>query len=179
MIISPAPLELILSGRAARFLQRQPVRAFTQPAPDLFLAQWRVELADDGDGGRWFVVTNLPTLFTFLLPRQPASGFDSMIRDFRLRLGFSLLAASPTLEWTPSEIVPVRGNPSAVVGSMNNMVQLLSWPRQSGALTPIEDPETWLQRTPFSAVGGNENYGFPNRIWQQRLNDLARSPQPG
>lgn len=179
MTIPPAPLELILSARAARLLHVKPVRAFTQPAPRLFLTQWRVELTDDGDGGRWFMVTNLATLFTFLLPRQPASGFDSMIRDFRLRLGFALLAASPSLEWTPSAIVPVRGNPSAVVGSMNNMVQLLSWPRRQDAMTPIEDPETWLQRTPFSAVGAKGHYGFPNQIWQQHLDDLARSPQPG
>ena len=58
-------------------------------------------------------------------------------------------------------------------------IHIFNVDRATGAMTPIEDPGTWLQRTPFSAVGGKENYGFPNRIWQQRLNDLARSPQPG
>lgn len=152
MTIEPAPLELLLSGRAARLLKIKPARPFTEPEPRLFLRQWRVDPADDGDGGRWFIVTNLPTLFTFLLPRKASSRFDSLVQDFRMRLGFALLAASPPLNWTPSEIVPVAGNPRSVVGSMNNMAQLLAWPRQPDAMSPHVDSEARLQQTPFSAV---------------------------
>ena len=179
-VIAPsAPLEIILSGNAARFLHVRPARAQVQPPPGHFLTQWRVDPADDGDGGRWFMVTNLVTLFTFLLPRQPSSRFDSLVRDFRLRLSFALLAASPPLEWTPSEVVPVSGNPRAVVGSMNNMAQLLAWPRQPGALTPYEDFEAMLQGTPFSAVGKKGRYGIPHQAWLEHLNDLTRSLQSG
>ncbi len=176
MILEPAPLELVLSTKAARWLRVAPVRAFTQPSPRLFLTQWRIDLVDDGDGGRWFMVTNHATLFTFLLPRQPSSGYDALVRDFRMRLGFSLLAASPPLEWTPTEVVPVRGNPAAVVGSMNNMAQLLSWPREPGAMTPYEDSEAWLQGTPFSAIGTKSRYAIPKTIWGERLDAIARGP---
>ena len=125
------------------------------------------------------MVTNLATLFTFLLPRQPSSRIGSFVRDFRIRLGFALLAASPPLECAPSGVVPVRGNPRAVVGSMNNMAQLLVWPRRPGAMTPHEDHEALLQRTPFSAVGDKGRYGRPDQAWLQHLNDLARSLKPG
>lgn len=179
MIIEPAPLEILLSERAARLLKIKPARSFTEPAPRLFLSQWRVDPADDGDGGRWFMVTNLPTLFTFLLPRQPPGRFESLVQDLRMRLGFALLAASPPLEWTPSEIVPVRGNPRSVVGSMNNMAQLLAWPRQPGAMSLYKDAEARLQHTPFSAVGGKGHWGFPDKLWQQRLDALSRSLEPG
>ena len=179
MTAPPAPLEIVLSARAARFLRTKPARAFSQLAAGHFLTQWRVDPADDGDGGRWFMVTNLATLFTFLLPRPPSSRLDSFVRDFRIRLGFALLAASPPLEWAPSEVVAVSGNPRAVVGSMNNMAQLLAWPRQPGAMTPHEDHEAMLQRTPFSAVGDKGHYGIPDQTWLKHLNDLARSLQPG
>ena len=89
------------------------------------------------------------------------------------------LAASPPLESTPSEIVPVRGNPRVVVGSMNNMAQLLAWPRQPGGMTLHEDHEAMLQHTPFSAVGGKGRFGFPDKTWLQHLNELATSLQPG
>ena len=88
-----------------------------------------VDLADDADGGRWFMVTNIATLYTFLLPRPPRCSFAQFLESFRLRLRFALLAASPPLEWNPSEVIVVRGNPRAIVGSMNNMAQLLAWPR--------------------------------------------------
>ena len=125
------------------------------------------------------MVTNLATLYTFLLPQESSRSFESLVQAFRLRLGFALLVATPPLDWTPSEVVPVSGNPRAVVGSMNNMAQLLAWPRQPGGFNHYKDNEERLQRTPFSAVGAKGHYGFPDKIWLQHLNELARSHQPG
>ena len=144
-------------------------------APPHFLVQWRTDLARDTEGGHWWLVTNLTTLYTFLLPRKPSDRIPSLEKTFLLRLRFALLEATPPLEWQPTELIPVTGNPRAVVGSMNDMRQLVAWPRQPGPLLSNIDTETFLQKAPFSAIGLKARYAIPKEIWLQHLAQLAQS----
>src|SRR5262245_4395521 len=61
-------IELILSGKTAKLLRMKPAeRASAEPVH--FLAAWRVELAEDGYGGKWFLITNAATMYSILIPR--------------------------------------------------------------------------------------------------------------
>ena len=103
-------------------------------------------------GSRAFVITNLSTLFTFIIPQEFPCTFDSITKTFLMRLRFSLLAASPPVEWKPSEVIPVRGNPRAVIGSMNDMISMVTFRREANNFDGTE-AEDFLNRTPFSMIG--------------------------
>ena len=174
MTIVSSPIEIIISARAAKHLRVKPVRPMSA-TPSHFLVQWRADLADDAEGGHWWLLTNLPTLYTFLIPRKPSDRIPSLQKAFLLRLRFALLEAAPPLEWQPTGVVPVTGNPRAVVGSMNDMRQQVAWPRQPGQLLSNTDTETYLQEMPLSAIGRKGRYAIPRKIWRQHLTQLAQS----
>jgi len=161
-------IQIILSKVASARLKQQPLQPMTDPAH--FLAQWRVDIAEDHRREQFYIVTNCATLFTFLLPRTRTMRWPDLVTAFRTRLRFALLAASPPAEITISEIIPVKGNPRKVVGSMNEMNYLLS---QGCTNPPTDDPEGQLNQTPFSAIGERGNYAFPDKTWQAKLNELA------
>lgn len=174
MTLKPSPLEIVVSKRAARHLRVKPVHVMST-GPAHFITQWRADTADDSEGGRWFLMTNLVTLYTFMIPRKPASRFNSLVANFQVRLGFALLESTPPVEWRPSEFIPVKGNPRPIVGSMNEMAASLTWPPTPQHKAHYKNEEEFLQRTPFSAIGEKGHYEFPDKVWLQRLNDLARS----
>jgi hypothetical protein len=162
-------IELILSKTAAGYLQRRVLPPMTEPAHH-FIGQWRVEAAEDEHRGEWFMVTNCATFFTFLLPRSPTMRWPDLEVAFRTRLRFALLAGSPPADVRILGILPVKGNPRKVVGSMNEMCYLLA----SGCCTPdCDDAETALNRTPFTAIGARADFAFPEDVWHVRLNELA------
>jgi len=69
-----------------------------------------------------------------------------------MRLSISLLASNPPIEWRPSQIVAVRGNSRAVIGSMNDMVSMIAFRCEAEAFIGAE-AEDFLNRTPFSMIG--------------------------
>lgn len=168
----PVQIELILSKIASLCLKQQPSRPMTD-SPGHFLAQWRVETAEDHCREQFYIVTNCATLFTFLLPRTRAMRWLDLATAFRTRLRFALLAASPPAEIAISEIIPVKGNLRKVVGSMNEMCYLLS---QGCTDPPTADPEGQLNHTPFSAIDTKTHFGFPDLVWQAKLNELGPIP---
>jgi hypothetical protein len=165
-------VELILSKAASVHLKQRVLQPMTDPCSH-FLMQWRVETAEDHCRQEFYMVTNCATLFTFLLPRTREMRWPDLATAFRTRLRFALLAASPPAEIAISEIIPVKGNPRKVIGSMNEMCYLLS---QGCTAPPTDDPEGELNNTPFGAIGDTRHFGFPDLLWQRRLNSLGAAP---
>jgi hypothetical protein len=165
-------VELILSKAASIQLKQRVLKPMTD-TPSHFLTQWRVESAEDHRPEKFYMVTNCATLFTFLLPRTRDTRWPDLVTAFRTRLRFALLATSPPAEIAVSEIIAVKGNPRKVIGSMNEMCYLLS---QGCTNPPTDDPEGELNHTPFSAIRDNTHFGFPDLVWQHRLNSLGGTP---
>ena len=139
-------------------------RASDEPAH--WLAQWRVELANDGYGHALFLITNAVTVYSFLIPRARRFTFDDLAEQFLMRLRFTLLAAQPPIDWQPGAIRAVRGVSASLIGTMNNMVWLLSAPRS--AMVHESDVHI-LNRTPFFAIPEH----FPDKAFFGRLNQTA------
>ena len=157
-------IELILSGKTAKLMRLNPAeRASVEPTH--WLAQWRVELAKDGFGRALFLITNAVTVYSLLIPRSRKVTFDDLAQQFLMRLRFTLLAAQPPIDWQPGEVRAVRGGNPSLIGTMNNMVYLLS--AQSPYLH--ESDEQFLNRTPFFAIPEH----FPNKAFFNRLNQPA------
>jgi hypothetical protein len=158
-------IELILSGKTAKLLRMKPAeRASAEPVH--FLATWRVELAEDGCGGRWFLITNAVTMYSILIPRVRKMGFDELVQQFVMRLRFTLLGARTPIDWQPGAVRAVRGGSASLIGTMNNMVYLL-------AARPSRQPkseEEILNDTPFFAIPEN----FPKKAFFARLDQAAR-----
>ncbi len=137
--------------------------------------QWRVEFCKDWAGQNLFVVTNLATLFTFLIPRAQKQTRPDLERNFRTRLGFALLAGEPLLDWKPDQIIFARSNPRKVIGSMNDMIYNLQF-EPTEALRqafPDLDEEDNLNHTPFSAIGPKGRMDFPDKVWIAAIANLA------
>jgi hypothetical protein len=166
MILCPENLELMCSAKAARSLKVKPSTAAASQ-PGCFLCQWRIEAARGHPGDYW-LVTNLPTLFSFLLPRTRADRLPAVLAAFNTRLNFALLGGDPPFQWRPKEIVLVRGNPRAVIGSMNDMVGLLERTAGRPDWAPAKDDEDFINITPFSAI----NWDYPRRRFQTELQKL-------
>ena len=66
------------------------------------------------------------------------------------------------------EIVLVRGNPRAVIGSMNDMVGLLERTAGRPDWAPAKDDEDFINITPFSAI----NWDHPRHRFQTELQKL-------
>jgi len=177
MTLPPSPLEIILSARAARHLRVKPARAMSA-APPHCVTQWRVDTVDDAEGDRWFLLTNVATFYTFLLPRKPSSRFASMVADFQVRLGFALLEPTPPLEWRPSEIILVRGNPRAVIRAMKDMYLSLTWHRMPAYKHYYPDLESSIHDTAYLGIGETEWFEFPKVVWLKSLNELANPVRP-
>ena len=168
MQLPAAPLELLFSTNAAKTLLVKKTDSASNH-PSNFLQQWRIELADDLMGRKAFVITNLQTLFTFLIPQEPRYSLGSVMDSFLMRLRFSLLASNPPVEWKPSQVVPVRGNPRPVVGSMNDMIGMITFRREAENLYG-KDAEDFLNRTPFSVIGMRS----PEDQFLHRLQEMAK-----
>jgi hypothetical protein len=176
MTLPPTPVELILSARAAKSLRvRQLAPASDNPAH--FVTQWRVELCKDWANRNQFLVTNLSTLYTFLIPRTPRQTRVQREQEFRMRLGFALLAGKPMVEWRPDSLLYVRAAPRKVIGSMNDMVYHLQFePIESfDEEFPDRDAADLLNHTPFSAIGSKNNFERPHDAWLAALANLADS----
>lgn len=174
MDLPPSPVELILSQRAAKSLRVRQLAPVSDDPPH-FAAQWRVELCKDWAGQNLFVVTNLVTLFTFLIPRAPKQTRLDLERNFRTRLGFALLAGEPLLEWKPDRIIFARGNPRKVIGTMNDMIYGLQF-EPTEALRQAEpdlDEKDHLNHTPFSAIGPKNGMKFPDKAWLAAIAQIA------
>jgi hypothetical protein len=104
MTLPPSPVELILSQCAAKSLRVRQLEPASDDPPH-FAAQWRVERCKDWAGRNLFMVTNLATLFTFLIPHTPKQVRARLEQDFRSRLGFALLVGKPLVDWQPDPIV--------------------------------------------------------------------------
>jgi hypothetical protein len=169
MHLPSTPIELLFSTNTAKALRVKKM-APASPHPGNFLQQWRIELVDDRMGRKAILITNLATLFTFLIPQEPGCSLPLVLDTFLMRLGFSLLASNPPIEWKPSQIVPARGNPRAVIGSMNDMISMLTFRRDSDNLYG-EDAEDFLNETPFSMIKMNS----PGDEFLRRLQDLVKT----
>jgi hypothetical protein len=155
-------IELILSGKTAKLLRMKPAdRASVEPVH--WLAQWRVELAEDGTGLAIFLITNAVTMYSFLIPRLRKMTFDELVQQFLMRLRFALLAAQPPIDWQPGAVRAVRGGNTSLIGTMNNMVYLLSAPKSPQL--QLND-EQILNDTPFFAIPEV----FPSKAFFNRLN---------
>jgi hypothetical protein len=174
MTLPPSPVELILSQRAAKSLRGRQLEPASDHPPH-FAAQWRVELCKDWAGRNLFMVTNLATLFTFLIPRAAKQVRARLEQDFRSRLGFALLVGKPLVDWQPDPIVYARGNPRKVIGSMNEMIYNLQFPSTEAfrRAHPEQDDEDRLNHTPFSAIGSKNRYEFPDKAWSAAIARLA------
>jgi hypothetical protein len=168
MQLPVAPLEIMFSSNVAKALRVKDL-APASTHPRHFLQQWRIEIADNLMGGKAFLITNLATLFTFLIPQEPRYSLDSVLDTFLMRLRFSLLASNPPSEWKPSQIVAVRGNPRAVIGSMNDMVSMITFRREAEAFDGTE-AEDFLNRTPFSMIGMRS----PKDEFLRRLQEMIK-----
>ncbi len=174
MTLPPSPVELILSQRAAKSLRiRQSGPASDDPPH--FAAQWRVELCKDWAGRNRFLVTNLATLFTFLIPRAPDQVRARLEQEFRTRLGFALLRGEPLVEWKPAPIVYVRANPRKIIGSMNDMIYHLQFEPTDAfrQAHPDRDEEDQLNLTPFSAIGTKDQLEVPDQAWSAAIARLT------
>ena len=149
--LPPAPLEFLFSTNAAKALHVKTTALCSTNAGN-FLQQWRIELMDDLIATKAFLITNVATLFTFLIPQEPRCSLNSVRDTFLMRLRFSLLAGSPPIEWRPSQIVPVRGNPRSVIGTMNDMIAMITFRRGAENFRRTE-AEEFLNDTPFSMIG--------------------------
>lgn len=128
-----------------------------------FLAMWRVELAEDGFGGGWFLITNTVTMYSILIPRVRDIGFDQLVQQFVMRLRFTLLAARTPIDWQPGA---VRGGSAPLIGTMNNMVYLLA---ARSSRQPKSEEEI-LNDTPFFAIPEI----IPKKAFFGRLDQAAR-----
>ena len=159
-------IELILSRKTAKLMRLKPAeRASVEPTH--WLPQWRVELATDGFGRALFLITNAVTVYSFLIPRTRKLTFDDLAQQFLMRLRFTLLAAQPPIDWQPGEVRAVRGGNASLIGTMNNMVYLLSAPK-----SPLlhKSDEQLLNSTPFFAIPEH----FPYKAFFGRLNQKCR-----
>ena len=130
-----------------------------------WLAQWRVELAVDGFGQSLFLVTNAVTVYSFLIPRERKKTFDALAEQFLMRLHFTRWGAQPPIEWQPGAVRAVRGGSASLIGTMNNMVWLLSAAR---SIMLHESEEQILNETQFFAIPEH----FPDKAFFGRLNRL-------
>ena len=72
------------------------------------------------------VISNLATLYTFLVPNEVESSALAIGDYFLMRLGFSVANIDSSIELpTKPELQFVTGNPRRVVGSMNDMLHFL------------------------------------------------------
>ncbi len=156
-------IELIVSGKAAKLLKQAPTeRAGGEPVH--FLARWRVEIAEDEQGHKLLLVTNAVTLFSLLIPVEAKMRFEQLAEHFVMRLRFELLGVTPPVEWKPGQVRAVRGGSASLIGSMNNMVYLLS--RRS---RPLHEEEDILNDTPFFAIPE----AFPRKAFYGRLGEIT------
>src|SRR5207249_4042133 len=98
----------------------------TEP-PAHWLGQWRVDFGQKTDSTWAALVTNVATLYTFVMPLKDLSQGENFERLFRLRLGFALVDAPSLVRWKDAPVVFASGNPRRVVGSMNDMRRHLAW----------------------------------------------------
>src|SRR3954453_13909328 len=173
MLLPPAKLEVLLSTKTARALALKPAVVALVQAP-CFLCQWRVE-AGRGVRGDCWLVTNLPTLFTFLLPRTRAERWPSLLAAFQTRLSFALLGATPPLEWRPLEALPVRGNPHSVIGCMNDMVNYLKNSPDPSVFERGMDQEDIINRRPYKSIG----WKSPRQSFDAAMQQLVPPPELG
>ena len=103
------------------------------------------------------------TMNSFLVPRLRKMTFDELVQQFLMRLRFALLAAQPPIDWQPGAVRAVRGGNASLIGTMNNMVYLLSAPKSPQL--QLND-EQILNDTPFFAIPEV----FPSKAFFNRLN---------
>jgi hypothetical protein len=102
-------------------------------------------------------------MYSILIPRLRKMTFDEPVHQFLMRLRFTLLAAQPPIDWQPGAVRAVRGGNASLIGTMNNMVYLLSAPKSPQLQL---DDEQILNDTPFFAIPEV----FPIKAFFNRLN---------
>ncbi len=160
---NPGAIEIILSAQAQKRWRIKPgVRASEPPAH--WLGQWRVDFGQKADRSWVALVTNVVTLYTFVLPLKDLVRHDNFERLFRLRLGFALTDAPALASWKNAQLVFATGNRRMAVGSMNDMRSQLAWRTQT-EVGPMKDDEDWVNKTPFLSLPTK----FPEDEFAQRL----------
>jgi hypothetical protein len=102
-------------------------------------------------------------MYSFLIPRLRKMALDELVLQFVMRLHFTLLAAQPPIECQPGTVRAIRGGNTSLIGTMNNMVYLLSAPK-----SPLlkEDDEQILNDTTTRRLRDGEagNSGFTAKL---------------
>jgi hypothetical protein len=164
---NPNAIEIILSAKVqSRWHVKPAVRGSEPPAH--WLGQWRVEFAQKADRTWVALVTNVATLFTFVLPLKdlkPAS-FEKL---FRLRLDYALLEAPALAAWKTAPLVFAHGNPRVAVGSMNGMKRELPWNTDRESFRQMDD-EDWINGRVFLSLPE----GYPQKAFGRRLAEAAK-----
>jgi len=88
------------------------------------------------------------------------------VQQFLMRLRFTLLGASPPIDWQPGAVRAVRGGSAPLIGTMNNMVYLLA----ARSSRDSKSEEEILNDTPFFAIPEI----FPKKAFFGRLDQPAR-----
>ncbi len=164
---NPNAIEIILSAQAQKRWRVKPGVRASEP-PVFWLGQWRVDFGQKADRSWVALVTNVATLYTFVLPLKDLGKHDNFERLFRLRLGFALTDTPALASWRNAPLVFATGNPRMAVGSMNDMRSQLAW-RTETAVGPMKDDEDWINKTPFLSLPTK----FPEKEFAQQLAEAA------
>ncbi len=160
---NPAAIEIILSAKVQTRWRIKPAVRASEPSAH-WLGQWRVDFTQKADRTWVALVTNVATLYTFVLPLKDLGQHDNFEKLFRLRLGFALTDAPSLARWKDAPLVFAHGNPRVVIGSMNDMRKHLAW-RTETEIGPMKDDEDWINKTPFLSLPGF----FPGKAFAERL----------
>ena len=158
-----AAIEIILSAKVQARWPIKPCVGASEPSAH-WLGQWRVDFAQKADRTWVALVTNVATLYTFVLPLKDLGKHDNFEKLFRLRLVFALTDAPSLALWKDAPLVFAHGNPRVTVGSMNEMRKHLAW-RTETEVGPMKDDEDWINKTPFLSLPGF----FPGKSFTNRL----------
>jgi hypothetical protein len=129
------------------------------PPPREWHEAWRLELLEEVPFNYGALITNITTLFSFLIPLSECNTITRLIDCFRMRLQFSLIAANSSIQVDPAPPVFTPGNPRPVIGTMNDMIKQLHF------LNPGDDPEKLINNTPFGII----NYEYASERFHAQL----------
>ncbi|MGK0186021.1 MAG: hypothetical protein ACI9R3_001804 [Verrucomicrobiales bacterium] len=142
-----------------------------------WLEGWRLDRTDDVHPQTRAVISNLVTLYTFVIPIDVEPDVEAILNHFRMRLGFSLASMCPALELpfcspgSPDDQSPVQfvtGNPRKVIGCMNQVMISLSYSMVPMGQDFILSAEHSINSMPMLTLVDGKS-GFPDLEFKRRL----------
>ena len=163
---------VVTSARAVKAYGVSASKGIPEGIP--WLDGWRLDRTDDVHPGTRAVISNLVTLYTFVIPIDVEPGIDAILDYFRMRLGFTLASMRPGLELpfcSPDDRTPVKfvtGNPRKVIGCMNQVMMSLSFSSFPVGQDFNLSAENSINTMPVLTLVDGDG-GFPDLEFKRRL----------